>query len=309
MIKLPSGIEIKKLIDDLRILSWEVSEILIYYAQILKDPNNKSNILKNSNIEDPVTLADLKVNEKIIEKLNEKYNGVDWEILSEENVKISSVKSDLNSDWVWILDPLDGTKDFIQGTENYAMHLALNYKKKPYLGIVLIPERNELWFTYGEKVWCEKRDGSKIKQKISRNKILKEMILVTSKNHRNQTLKYLIQKIKVKKVLIMGSIGCKIASIIRGESDIYICLSLPGKSSPKDWDFAAPEAILKAAGGDITNLNNEELIYNRANFEQKGLIVASSDKKTHAYICAQIKEIIEKDEFLSESLNLGALQE
>ena len=126
MIKLPSGIEIKKLIDDLRILSWEVSEILIYYAQILKDPNNKSNILKNSNIDDPVTLADLKVNEKIIEKINEKYNGVDWGILSEENVKISSENSDLNSDWVWILDPLDGTKDFIQGTENYAMHLALS---------------------------------------------------------------------------------------------------------------------------------------------------------------------------------------
>ena len=44
----------------------------------------------------------------------------------------------------------------------------------------------------------------------------------------------------------MGSIGCKIASIIRGDSDIYICLSLPDKSSPKDWDFAAPETILKA---------------------------------------------------------------
>ena len=47
----------------------------------------------------------------------------------------------------------------------------------------------------------------------------------------------------------MGSIGCKVASIIRGEGDIYIALSLPGKSAPKDWDFAAPEAILKAAGG------------------------------------------------------------
>ena len=309
MIKLPSGIEIKKLIDDLRFWSWEASDILIYYAQILKDSNNKSNILKNDNIHDPVTLADLKVNEKMIEKINEKYRDVDWEILSEENVKISSENSDLNSDWVWILDPLDGTKDFIQGTENYAMHLALNYKKKPCLGIVLIPERNELWFAYGEKVWCEKRDGSKIEQNISQNKIFKEMILVTSKNHRDQTLKNLIQKINFKKVLIMGSIGCKICSILRGESDIYICLSLPGKSCPKDWDFAAPEAILKAAGGAITDLNNEELIYNRTNFEQKGLIVASSDKKIHANICSQIKGIIEKDEFLSESLNLGALQE
>ena len=309
MIKLPSGIEIKKLIDDLRILSWEASEILIYYAQILKDPNNKSNILKNSNIDDPVTLADLKVNEKIIEKINEKYNGVEWEILSEENVKISSENYDLNSDWVWILDPLDGTKDFIQGTKNYAMHLALNYKKKPCLGIVLIPERNELWFSYGEKVWCEKRNGSKIEPNISRNKTLKEMILVTSKNHRNQTLKNLIQKINFKEVLIMGSIGCKICSILRGESDIYICLSFSGKSCPKDWDFAAPAAILKAAGGSITNLNNEELIYNQTNFEQKGLIVASSDKKTHANLCTQIKEIIEKDEFLSKSLNLRELLE
>ena len=71
-------------------------------------------------------------------------------------------------------------------------------------------------------------------------------------------MKNLIQKINFRKVEIMGSIGCKIASIVRGDSDIYICLSLPGKSSPKDWDFAAPESILKAAGGAITNLDNEE---------------------------------------------------
>ena len=68
-----------------------------------------------------------------------------------------------------------------------------------------------------------------------------------------------MKKLILKKLIVMGSIGCKIASIIRGESDIYISLSLPGKSSPKDWDFAAPEAILKAAGGAITNLDNEEL--------------------------------------------------
>ena len=309
MIELPSGIEIKILIDDLRVLSWEAYEILIYYAQILKDSNNKSNILKNDNIDDPVTLADLKVNEKIIEKLNEKYKCIDWEILSEENVKISSRNQDINSDWLWILDPLDGTKDFIQGTENYAMHLALNYKNKPCLGIVLIPAKNELWFAYGEKVWGERRDGSNIELNITRKEFIQEMILVTSKNHRNETLKNLIQKINFKKVSIMGSIGCKITSILRGESDIYICLSLPGKSSPKDWDFAAPEAILKAAGGSITNLNNEELIYNRINFEQKGLIVASSNKKTHEYVCNQIREIIEKDEFLSRSLNLRELQE
>ena len=61
------------------------------------------------------------------------------------------------------------------------------------------------------------------------------MVLVTSKNHRNETLKNLIRKINFKEVIIIGNIGCKITSIVRGESDIYICLSPPGKSSPKDW--------------------------------------------------------------------------
>ena len=73
MISLPSGVEINNLIDDLRTLSWEASEVLLYFSKILKDSNNKSNILKNDNSEDPVTEADLKVNEIIIQRINEKY--------------------------------------------------------------------------------------------------------------------------------------------------------------------------------------------------------------------------------------------
>ena len=92
----------------------------------------------------------------------------------------------------------------------------------------------------------------------------------------------------------MGSIGCKIASIVRGESDLYICFSLPGQSSPKDWDFASPEAILKAAGGRITNLDNKELSYGKSNYDQKGIIIATNNKNIHARICLEVKEIINK---------------
>ena len=100
----------------------------------------------------------------------------------------------------------------------------------------------------------------------------------------------------------MGSIGCKIASILRGESDIYLSLSLPGKSSPKDWDFAAPEAILRGAGGRITNLDNEELIYNKNDFKQEGLIIATSDSTKHGQICLEIKEVLKKNKKLSKLL-------
>ena len=294
MIKLPSGIDINNLIDDLRSFSWEAAETLLFYSKILRDSNYKSNILENDNLEDPVTSADLKVNEIIIQRINEKYRSIDWDILSEENVKALSQKFSNNSDWRWILDPLDGTKDYIQGTGNYAMHLALNYKQKPVIGVVLIPEKNELWISDGTNVWCENKSGSIVKPVSSKSKCLHEMILVTSKNHRNDTLRNLIKKINFSEVIIMGSIGCKIASIVRGESDIYICLSMPGKSSPKDWDFAAPAAILKGAGGAITNLENQELSYGKPCFEQGGIIVASNNHLAHYKICLEIKKIIKK---------------
>ena len=292
MVTLPFGVFINNLIDDLRILSWEACDSLLYYSQMLRDPKNKSNIVRNN--DDPVTLADLKVNEIIIQGINEKYKDINWDILSEENVKVSSQICDINSDWLWILDPLDGTKDFIQGTGNYAMHLALNYKQKPYIGVVLIPEKEELWIAAGNKIWCENKVGYKRGASLLSNTILKEMTIATSKNHRNVVLEKLINLLKFKKITVMGSVGCKIASILRGESDIYISLSLPGKSAPKDWDFAAPAAVLVAAGGAITNLDNENLSFNQRGFEQGGIIIASSNKNNHCEVCLQVKEIIKE---------------
>ena len=294
MIKLPLGVNVNNLIDDLRSLSWEAADILLFYSNIIKNSKEKNKILKNKNNNDPVTLADLEVNKLIINRINQKYKDINWEILSEENFKVKPNYCDKNAEWLWILDPLDGTKDFIQGTGNYAMHLALNYKQKPYIGVVLIPEKNELWIACGEKLWCEKRNGSFENKDISNRIILQEMNLVTSKNHGNEQLKNLIKRVNFKNIIVMGSIGCKVASIIRGESDIYISLSLPDKGGPKDWDFAAPEAILKAAGGSITYIDNEDLVYGKANLEHTGLVIASNKKSNHERICSQLKEIIHK---------------
>ena len=195
MIKLPFGLEVNNLIDDLRSFSWEAADILLSYSDNIQNSNQKINILKNKNINDPVTLADLEVNELIIERINEKYQGINWEILSEENFKIKNNYFNKNADWLWVLDPLDGTKDFIQGTGNYAMHLALNYKQKPLIGLVLIPEKNELWISNGYELWCEKRNGNVLKDNISDKNILQEMTIVTSKNNNNEKLKNLIEKV------------------------------------------------------------------------------------------------------------------
>ncbi len=300
MVKLPVGVDINNLIDDLRIFSWEAADILIYYSQKLKNLDQKNKIIQNTDIKNPVTIADLEINDLILKRMKEKYNNITWKYLSEENAKINLINNlEIDSEWLWILDPLDGTKDFIQGTGDYAMHFALNHEKKPVIGVVLIPEKDELWISNGKNVWCERRDNSKQSLDLYLEKDISEMTVVTSKNHNNSTLKSLIDSMKFKKTIEMGSIGCKIASIIRGDSDIYICLSLPGKGSPKDWDFAAPEAILNAAGGRITGIDNESLIYGQTGFEQGGLIIASKNHKRHKEICLQIKEIIKKENYFS----------
>ena len=304
MINLPNGVDINNLIEDLKNYSWEAADILINYSEKIKDFKIRNEVLNSIDLNNPVTEADLKVNESIIKNIRNNYTDVDWDILSEENVKKNSQLEDFKSDWLWILDPLDGTKDFIQDTGEYAMHLALNYQGRPYIGIVLIPSKNELWISVGKKVWCERRkDKSFEKYLLKSNKSLKDMVLVTSKNHRNDNLQRLIEKINFKKVIKMGSIGCKVASILRGESDIYISLSLPGESSPKDWDFAAPEAILKAAGGEITKINNQGLLYGKPNFEQGGIIIASNNNSKHKNICSQLREIINKFEVYPIPLN------
>ena len=75
---------------------------------------------------------------------------------------------------------------------------------------------------------------------------------------------------------------------------IYISLSLPGKSSPKDWDLAAPEAILKGSGGLITDINNRELLYGKTKFEQSGILIASNNSEDHYKICFEVKKIIKE---------------
>ena len=289
---LPNGVDIDNLIADLKKFSLEASKILLYYSKKLEDSNFKSKIINNTDLNQPVTVADLKINELIKKRIKEFYPNVCWDFLSEEDSKLEGKLFRAKYNWLWVLDPLDGTKDFIQGTGNYAMHLSLNFKNQPVLGVVLIPESNELWFANSSKTYCYGNRISEIKLDLKINKKLQELRLIKSKNHNNDFLLNLVKRINFKEIRTMGSVGCKIASILRGENDIYISYSNPKGSTPKDWDFAAPALILKSAGGSITNLYNEELVYNKEGFNQGGVIIASNNKFTHESICSEIKQII-----------------
>jgi len=287
-IVVPEDVVFDYLLDELRTLSWSCADILMSYARGETPPFGFPQAL---NIEEggdgPVSAADMAVNEFLINGIKEKFPKIDWGIVSEETAKGKMYESrQIKKDWQWILDPLDGTKDFLQGSENYAVHLALVYKNEPRLGIVLIPERNELCIgIMGNGAWFENRDGEKKSISFSNRKEISELILVSSKNHQQLILQKLLQKMNFGDTKKIGSVGCKVASILRGDADVYISMS--GRTSPKDWDMAAPQAIIEAAGGAFTHADGKCLEYLRPGYSQTGCLIASHGK-SHQKICKNV---------------------
>ena len=296
----PEDVELTTLLDELRKLSWAAADILIAYARGEEPPYGfPKSLTVEEGGEGPVSAADMAVNELLISGLKNRLNYKEWDILSEETSKEETFKgSHYEKDWCWILDPLDGTKDFLQGSENYAVHIALAYKLKPKIGIVLIPEKNELWFgILGIGAWFENRDGCKTNSSFSERLEISRLVLVSSKNHQQLILQNLLSTLCFAETKKIGSVGCKVASILRGEADVYISLS--GETSPKDWDMAAPHALIEAAGGVFSHADGTNLIYQKTNFSQSGCLIASHGK-SHQKICQKAMEFfsLDKSEYI-----------
>ncbi len=269
---LPAGVNQEALLTELRRLSWGAADILRAYARGEQPPHGFPKALSvDEGGEGPVSAADLAVNKWLLDGLSAAFPEADWTLLSEETAKEQLTEGQpLAAEWLWILDPLDGTKDFLQGTGEYAVHLALVRDKRPVIGVVLLPEANELWIgIVGEGAWCEDRQGERSPVRFSDRTEVSDLILVASRSHRDDRLVKLIDALNLGGSKAVGSVGFKVATILRGETDLYVSLS--GKSAPKDWDMAAPEAVLLAAGGRFTHADHADLMYNTGDVRQRAV--------------------------------------
>jgi 3'(2'), 5'-bisphosphate nucleotidase len=291
---LPAGIEEQHLLEELRRLSWGAADILLAYGRGEQPPYGFPAALSVDDGGDgPVSAADLAVNQWLLEGLAAAFPNAPWTLLSEETAKEQLTPGQpLAAEWLWILDPLDGTKDFLQGTGEYAVHLALARHGEPVLGVVLLPEMEELWFGLladaadaagaAGRAWCENRSGDRRPASLSPRRELGELVLVASRNHRDQRLEQLLAALALGDTRAIGSVGGKVATILRGETDLYISLS--GRSAPKDWDMAAPEAVLRAAGGAFSHADGRALRYNDGDIRQAGCLIASHGA-SHRELC------------------------
>ena len=300
-LSLPAGIDQEALLAQLRPLCWGAADILRAYARGEQPPHGFAAALTVADGgSGPVTAADLAVNEWLLQGLEASFPGAPWTLLSEETAAEElQLGLPLPGEWLWLLDPLDGTKDFLLGTGEYAVHLALVQRGTPVLGVVLLPESEELWFGLlpqassaalnsapsqpaAGSAWRENRSGERFAPQLSARRCTGELVLVASRNHRDSRLEQLLAALELGETRVMGSVGGKVATILRGESDLYISLS--GSSAPKDWDMAAPEAVLRAAGGAFSHADGQGLSYNKGDGLQAGCLVASHGPN-HAELC------------------------
>ncbi len=295
---LPAGVPLEALLVELRRLAWGAADILRAYARGLQPPFGfPAALAVQEDGEGPVSAADLAVNRWLLEGLAQAFPQAPWTLLSEESVKeLAHPGEPLAAEWLWILDPLDGTRDFLQGTGEYAVHLALVQHRRPVLGVVLLPEREELWFGLlppdgeGGQAWREDRQGQRQPPQLSERSRCEDLVLVASRNHRDPRLEALLARLAPASSRAMGSVGGKVATILRGESDLY--LSLSGRTAPKDWDMAAPEVVLRAAGGAFSHADGSPLTYNSGTWLQAGCLVASHGR-VHGELCRRAQVALE----------------
>ncbi|MBE9215312.1 3'(2'),5'-bisphosphate nucleotidase CysQ [Plectonema cf. radiosum LEGE 06105] len=281
--------DLQSILELIRPIGWGASDILrSYYRGNQTDDLNVQ--YKDDKGKDPVTAADLAVSNYILQQLHSQLGNEDFGYISEETYQNFDGKN--NSEWVWIIDPLDGTKDFINKTGEYAIHIALVRNQRPELALVAIPEAEKLYYAIkGSGTFVENRNGERKSLRVSESENPQDLTLVVSRSHRNEKLNYLLENLPCQNQKSVGSVGGKIVAIIEQQADVYISLS--GKSAPKDWDIAAPELILTEAGGKYTHFDETPLQYNTGDINQWGGLLASNGK-CHEMLCQEAQRILEE---------------
>lgn len=210
----------------------------------------------------PLTKADIHSNEVIIKNLENLYPDIP--VLSEENNEIP-YKTRKNWEYFWLIDPLDGTKEFVKENGKFTVNIALIYKNTPILGVIYAPALNLLYYAQKDR-GAFKQEENKIPQRlpIYHHTLNDNLKVIVSKSHYNQKTREFVNNLKnqYKKIefISIGS-SLKFCLIAEGKADIY-----PRLAPTMEWDVAAGQVIIEQSGGRVVNFNNKTpLNYNKEN--------------------------------------------
>ncbi len=220
----------------------------------------------------PVTVADREANRVIVTKL--KTGFPDYAVLSEEE------KDDctrLKKDFCFIVDPLDGTKEFIKRNGQFTVNISLAHNGKSVVGVIYVPVAEELYYaSQGDGAFLKRKDGSIVKLHVSDITDISKIRVVMSSSHKCREMEELIKKHGFKNIVSMGSSlkGCIVAE---GKAEIYY------RYNPTmEWDTAAMQCIVEESGGIFRQMDDSEMFYNRENsINDKGFYIINDVKNRY----------------------------
>jgi 3'(2'), 5'-bisphosphate nucleotidase len=230
-----------------------------------------------------VTEADRAANELIVTRLRREFP--DDGILAEES---SDNDERFRKDRVWLIDPMDGTKNFIARNGEFAVQIGLAVNGASVAGVVCQPVRGVLYrAASGGGSWMEEDGAPPRPLHVSAQTDPREMVLTASRSHRSPRMDHVLSTFNFKDEMRRGSVGVKIGLIAEQRADLYIHLS----PHTKQWDTCAPEIILLEAGGLMTDLFGESLVYNGARIDNRNGIVATNGA-AHSMVIGRLAPLL-----------------
>jgi 3'(2'), 5'-bisphosphate nucleotidase len=216
---------------------------------------------------DPVTVADREASEFIVGSINREFP--EHAVLCEEEPD-DLVR--LRRSHVWMIDPMDGTREFIEHRDEFAVQIGLAVEGTPVLGVVYQPTARKLYYAARGLGAFLETNGSITSLHVSPEQVASRMTIAESRSHRSARVQAIRQTLRIPESILTGSVGLKIGIVCEGRAHLYVHT---GRRTYL-WDTCGPEAILREAGGRMSDVSNAPLRYDTSEIQNLHGIIATN---------------------------------
>lgn len=234
-------------------------------GNLAKEISNRGVKITIKSDKSPVTDGDLAVDKLLRDKIKKLTPSIP--IISEETVNFD-IKNENNT--FWLIDPIDGTRDYIKKRDEYTLNASLIVNLKPAIGIINAPAKNRLFFSYGKNLAFEINNDKKIALNCKK-KNTNEIIGLENSGTTPIEILDIYKKYKVSKKIKMSS-SLKFCVLASGEADIYAA-----KARAFEWDIAAGHTILEHSGGSVTTHDEKNFLYGKDNYKNLPIIAKRTE--------------------------------
>ena len=241
-----------------------LTEVFLEAGNLSIELRNKGLTKKIKKDKTPVTNGDIEVNNIILDNLKKITPNIP--IVSEETAE----NKNKNLNTFWLIDPIDGTFDYINNRDEFTLNAGLIINKEAKAGIIYAPAKNRMFYSYGNNLSYELKNN---KEEVLNNKKIDQNNIkaVTYSNNLKPEIIKIHKKLNVKEYVKMKS-SLKFCVIASGEYQVYVA-----EPRAHEWDIAAGHAILKNSSGIITDFDGNEILYGKDGFKNPSIILKSTD--------------------------------